>query len=281
MAMKDLLIHLDSFPDPTPLAEVDAGIAFAVAMRAKLTALALGVSIPLESNRIADYLIGLSKMVEEEESRSEATCQRLLAEFTTRAKAAKVFGGANIESTDVYDVPRVLAREARTRDLCLVPLGGRYTDQRDAAQAVIFESGRPALIFTGDRRHFAKGLKRAVIAWDGGACAARAVAEALPVLARAEEVRVLIVVGEKPSAHSGLAPEIVRHLKAHGLAPHVDEIDSRGRSIGAVLDEYLGKRSPDLLVMGAYGHSRLREFILGGATEHALWETKVPTLLAH
>ena len=279
--MKDLLIHLDSYPEPTPLEDVDKAIAFAAAMHAKLTALALGVSIPLETNRIADYLVGLSKMVAEEESRSQATCHRLLEAFTTRAKSAKVFGGALLERTDVYEVPRVLARKARTRDLCLVPLGGRFNNQREAAQAAIFESGRPVLIYTGKGAHFSKGLRKAVIAWDGGACAARAVAEALPVLRRADEVRLLIVLGEKTSAHSGLASDIVRHLKIRGLDPQVDEVDAHGRSIGAVLDEYLAKQSPDLLVMGAYGHSRLREFILGGATEHMLWETRVPTLLAH
>jgi nucleotide-binding universal stress UspA family protein len=281
MPIKDLLIHLDSYPDATPLEEVEAAIAFAVIVRAKLTALAFGVSIPLESNRIADHLIGLSKMAREEETRSEATCRWLLDAFTTRAKAAKVFGGAVLHSSDIYEVSRALAREARTRDLCLVPLGGRFTDQRDVAQAAIFESGRPILIYNGGRKPFSKGMRTAVVAWDGGACAARAVAEALPILARADEVRLLIVLGEKDSAHSELTPDIVRHLKAHGLAPRVDEVDARGRSIGAVFDDYLSKHSPDLLVMGAYGHSRLREFILGGATEHALWETKVPTLLAH
>jgi nucleotide-binding universal stress UspA family protein len=279
--MKDLLIHLDSYPDATPLEEVDQAIAFAAAIHAKLTGLALGVSIPLESNRIADYLIGLSKMVAEEESRSEATCHRLLAEFTTRAKAAKVFGGANLESTDIYEAPRVLARQARTRDLCLVPLGGRFTDQRESAQAVVFESGRPVLIYGGGRRHFSNGVRKVAIAWDGGACAARAVAEALPILKHADEVRVLLVLGEKPAAHSGLAPEICRHLKAHGLDPQLDEVNAHGRSVGAVFDDYIAERTPDLFVMGAYGHSRLREFVLGGATEHMLWETKVPTLLAH
>jgi nucleotide-binding universal stress UspA family protein len=281
MPIKDLLIHLDSYPDATPLEEVDDAISFAGALGAQLTALAFGVSIPLETNRIADYLIGLSKLVKEEEGRSEATCQHLLDEFTKRAKAAKVFGDAIRGRTDVYGVSRALARHARTRDLCLVPLGGRFTDQRDAAQAVVFESGRPALIYSGEGKPLSKGMQKAVIAWDGGACAARAVAEALPILAQADEVRVLVVLGEKESAHPGLASGIVRHLKAHDLAPVVDEVDAHGRRIGAVFDDYLAEHAPSLLVMGAYGHSRLREFILGGATEHVLWETKVPTLLVH
>lgn len=279
--MKDLLIHLDSYPNATPVREIDEAVAFASMMRAKLTALAVGVSIPLETNRVVDRLIGLSNLVAEEEARSEATCERLLAEFATRAKAARVFGGADLESADLYDVSHVVAREARTRDLCLVPLSGHYSGQREVAQAVMFDSGRPVLMYDGAGGHFSKGLRTAVIAWDGGACAARAVAEALPILAKAQEVRVLIVLGEKAETYSGLAPEIVRHLESHGIHPLVDDVNAAGRSIGAVFDAYTKTRKPDLWVMGAYGHSRLREFILGGATEHMLWKSKVPTFLAH
>ena len=61
----------------------------------------------------------------------------------------------------------------------------------------------------------------------------------------------------------------------------VVEVEAEGRSIGKALDAYLKSQAPDLLVMGAYGHSRLQEFILGGATEHMLWEAKVPAFLAH
>lgn len=281
MPFKDLLIHLDSYPDPTPLKDVDEAVAFAAMFHAKLTALTVGISIPLESNRIADYLIGLSDLVAEEEGRSEASCKGLLAEFTTRAKAAHVYGGANLESADLYDVPEVAAREARTRDLCLMPLGGRYSGQREVAQAAIFGSGRPVLMYDGRTSRFAKGLETAVVAWDGSACAARAVAEAMPILVHAKVTRVLIVLGEKASVHSGLAPEIVRHLKSHGVDAVVDEVAAKGRSIGAAFEAYLKSVSADVLVMGAYGHSRLREFILGGATEHMLWKGAVPTFLSH
>lgn len=137
------------------------------------------------------------------------------------------------------------------------------------------------LIYKGRKGTFAKGLRKVAIAWDGGPCAARAVAEAMPLLGRAAQVRVFTVVGEKPSVEPGLAAELVRHLGAHGVVAAVDEVDIGGRAIGAALDAYLKAQAPDLLVMGAYGHSRLQEFVLGGATEHMLWETKVPTFLAH
>lgn len=281
MPLKDVLIHLDSYPSPTPSVEIDDAIAFAAAVGAKLTALALGVRIPLQSNRVADYLIGLSKMVAEQEAESDAACHRMLAAFTERAKAAKVFADAIFKTADLYAVDAIVAHEARTRDLCLVPLGPRYSGQHEVAQAVIFASGRPALIFTGRKKHFAQGLKKVIIAWDGSAGAARAVAEALPLLAAAAQVRVLLVLGEKPSVQAGMAADLIRHLAAHGIEAAIDEVAARGRKISAVLDAYLRDGSADLLVMGAYGHSRLREFILGGATEHMISAGKVPTFLAH
>lgn len=281
MAFEDLLLHLDSYPDPTPPADIAAAVAFAAAVGGKLTALGLAVTIPLESNRIADYLIGLSKIALDEERRSRETCRGALKTFKARAAAAGVLGGSIFARTDIYDVPAVVARTARTRDICLVPLGGRFTGQHEVAQTAMFDSGRPVLIFKGRQTSFAKGLRKVVIAWDGGACAARAVAEALPLLAKAGEVRILTVVGDKPSAGPGLGEELARHLEAHRIAAAIDEVEADGRPTGDVFDAYLKARKPDLLVMGAYGHSRLQELVLGGATEHMLWETKVPTLMAH
>lgn len=124
-------------------------------------------------------------------------------------------------------------------------------------------------------------LGPAVVAWDGGRCAARALADALPILARAETVRVLAVINEKPAAVAGLAAEAARHLQAHGIDAAIDEVDGRDAPIGESLDAYLAKAACDLLVMGAYGRSRAREFILGGATQHMLRDPKVPLFLAH
>jgi nucleotide-binding universal stress UspA family protein len=281
MPFEDLLLHLDSYPDPTPVEAIDEAVAFAAAVGGKLTALALQVAIPLESNRVADYLIGLSSLVQTEEARCLAACRTGLDSFTKKAKAAGVFADTVLARSDLFDMPEVVARRARTRDACLVPLGGRFDGQQEIAQGAIFESGRPVLVFTGGEGRFAAGLRKVVVAWDGGRCAASALAEALPILARAEAVHIVTVVGEKPSATADLGPEVARHLATHGIAAHVEAVDAGGRKIGPALDAYLTAQDPDLMVMGAYGHSRIREFILGGATEHALWNCKVPTLLAH
>src|SRR4029079_17019733 len=106
-------------------------------------------------------------------------------------------------------------------------------------------------------------------------------ADALPILAGAAEVRVLTILNEKASATAGVADDLVHHLARHRIPAQVDAVDADGDPIGAVLERYLAETRPDLLVMGAFGHSRTREFILGGATRGVLHAPKVSVLLSH
>lgn len=282
MPFKDLLLHLDSYPDPTSAPAVDEAIAFARAVGGGLTALAYEIVVPLESNRLADWVVDLSGLIRDAEQRSREACRTGVDRFKRDLAAAGLTGETIVTRADLFDVADDVARRARTRDLCLIPLGGRTSGHLDVAQSAIFESGRPVLVYRPGEDAFAKGLKTICVAWDGGRAAARALAEALPILAQADEVRLLTIVGEKPSARPGLATDAQRHLVRHGISAAIDEVDPRGQRIGAALDGYLADIKPDLLVMGAYGaHSRLREFVLGGATEHVLTAGKVPALLAH
>lgn len=282
MALDDILLHLDSYPEATPKAAIERAVRLAAKVGGKLTALAVQVDIPLHSNRIADYLIQLSSLAQAEEARSLQACRSAAEDFGAAAKAAGVFGGALIEKANLYDVGAHVATRARTRDFCIVPMVGRTDGQEEVAHSVIFGSGRPALIFRPDTSDVPNAdLGVVVLAWDGSRSAARAMADALPILQKARQVRVLTVVNEKPTAVANLAAEAARHLKTHGVDAVVDEIDAAGEPIGVALDSYLRQRSAELLVMGAFGHSRLREFVLGGATAHVLHDPLVPVFLAH
>ena len=282
MPLRDILMHVDSYPEATPSSAIKQAVGFVAAIGGTLSGLAVEVRIPLHSNRVADYLIGLSKMVREEEARSLVACQAGLAEFRTQAQAAGVLGQAMIEKADLYLLSDHVAMLARTRDLCIVPLAGPYDGQIEVAETVLFGSGRPVLVFrVGQADLQARKPKSAVVAWDGSQWAARAMADALPILSQARQVRVLTVLNDKASAQAGLCAEAVRHLEAHGVTAVADEVDANGRHIGEVFDAYVEGHQPDLLVMGAYGHTRLREFILGGATEHVLRKPKAPLFLSH
>lgn len=282
MPMHDVLLQIDSYPESTSDEAIEQAARFTAAVGGVLSALAVEIEIRTPSNRLADYLIGLSRLAEEEEQKSHQACRAALEVFSTKAREAGVLGQALHGKADLHCIGDYVAKAARTRDLCIVPIADRLDGQRSIAEAVVFGSGRPVIVFRpGVADLLGSGLSAVVLAWDGSRSAARAMADALPVMLKAREVRVLTVVNEKPDAPTGHGNEVVRHLKAHGVNAVVEEVDAGGQRIGKVLEDYAAGCGSDLLVMGAYGRSKVREFILGGATEHMLHDPKVPLLLAH
>jgi len=103
----------------------------------------------------------------------------------------------------------------------------------------------------------------------------------MPLLRRAKDVRFFSVVGEKPIKDAGLGDAVAKHLARHGVAAVLEYVKSGGQEIGETFEAYVGEHAADLLVMGAYGHSRMREFILGGATDSMLSRPPTWVLLSH
>ena len=119
------------------------------------------------------------------------------------------------------------------------------------------------------------------VAWDGSKPAARAMADAMPLLQKAKEVRLLVVLNEKALASDQLGEEAARYLARHGVRVILDEVDAKRRTIAEVFESFISSNGIQLLVMGAYGHSKYRELILGGATKSMLSNPPVPVLLSH
>lgn len=280
--MRDITLQIDTYAEPSAPKAIDQAVRFAALLDATLTAIAVQINIEVPENWLAEQLLHARHLAAVEERKSLETAQAALKHLEAVAGKAGVRHAGQIIQAPLHGVGPCLARCARTRDLCLIAVGARMDSQRAVAEDVIFGSGRPVLVFRPDRAPLpVDSLARVAIAWDGSRGAARAVADAIPVLRRAGDVRVMTAVGEKASATSGQAGELVRHLYMHGVAAVADELDGRHRSIGASIDAYLEEVSPQLLVMGAYGSSRLKEFVLGGATEHVLNDCKTPVLLSH
>ncbi len=118
-----------------------------------------------------------------------------------------------------------------------------------------------------------------MVAWNGSTESARSVAFAMPFLANAREVHVLSVEGGSVSGPDARALE--QHLVRHGIAATSSEVSPGDRSIGQAILEEADARGADLLVKGAYTHSRLRQMFFGGATSHILAEAEIPVLMAH
>jgi nucleotide-binding universal stress UspA family protein len=128
-----------------------------------------------------------------------------------------------------------------------------------------------------------EGLKldRTVVCWDGGRAAARAIADAMPFLQRSKAVDVLIVASDRPKSDETPGADIGQHLARHGVKVEVKRIQRADVDVQNAILSYAADNGTDFLVMGGYGHSRLREFILGGVTRSMLQSMTVPVLLSH
>jgi nucleotide-binding universal stress UspA family protein len=155
-------------------------------------------------------------------------------------------------------------------------------DTANVIEAVLFGSGRPVLIVPYIILHVPSQLRTVLVAWNEGRLAARAIADALPLLQMADRVEVVTVSGPNPSgSRHASADMMAQHLAQHGIKADMKALAKGDVDIGSTLVSYAADVSADLIVMGAYGHSRLREIVLGGTTRTILQSMTVPVLMAH
>jgi nucleotide-binding universal stress UspA family protein len=280
MTVKDLLVHIDRSPAAQQRLEV--ALTLAEAFEAQLTALYLvpepfvpaivGVHIP------ADLL---QQQLKEAEREAEAA----LSTATEAAQRRGIPLAVRRETGMLDRLPVMLARQARHADLVVMGQPNPDVDGVDDAllvEASFMDSGRPALVvpYIGART---VPPQRVILAWDGSREAARAANDALPLLRLAREVLVLVVDARDRPGAFGQQPgaDMAAHLARHGVRVEVKQAQSGGLGIGDVILSMAADEGADLLVMGGYGHSRLREMILGGVTRHLLEHMTVPILLSH
>jgi nucleotide-binding universal stress UspA family protein len=282
MTCLDVLLHIESYPTQTDPSAIDEAVAVAASLGGGLTGLAIEVELSGRSNRLADYVLGLNGLAEEEEARSRAAGRECLEGLAKSAEATGIIPSVILARVNPYEAADHVAKIARTYDICLLPLFEWNDSRVEVAQAIVCSSGRPLLIFrSGDAAGLASGPDLVVIAWDGSRNAARAMADAMPILTRARQVRLLTVLNDKPEATASLGLDAQRHLRAHGIEAALETVDRDSVDIGSTLDQYIQLHAPDLLVMGAYGHSRAREYLLGGATEYMLNHPRCPVFLSN
>jgi nucleotide-binding universal stress UspA family protein len=284
MSFQDILVVLRTYPEGVSVSAAVAAVETAAALAPRVSAIACAIKPRVPRSILGDALISISAMVGVEHRKSEEDARNLLAVFEKVAKEKGVLGQQILESCYSFEVPDVLADHARLRDLTILPLpqGGDVPDfdARWYAEAVIFKSGHPAIVLPAQPRG-PVAFETAILAWDKSRTAARAVADAIPILQKARHVRLLTVTGEKEITSRQSAADLARHLKLHDIIVVVDEVDAAGRPIGSVLQDQATKHGADLIVMGAYGHSRMREFILGGATQSMLSHPPAALFLSH
>ena len=270
MAFRDVLLTLTSYPEPTPVFVVEDAVSVAAVLGAHIAALSCETNVELPGHFISGSMVGLPGIIagEAAKSRLDAATEKLGVSHESILEKCKSFA-----------VPDLLVEYARLRDLTILPVPESYDQWY--AEAVIFGSGRPTLILPQRPRSLPFELGTIAVAWDFGRAAARAIADAIPILEKAREVRIVTVTSEKVLDSKHSSEELAKNLSRHGIDVVLDKVDAAGRTIGEVLEAHSASCKADILVMGAYGHSKFREFFLGGATKSLLSQPPIPILFSH
>lgn len=281
MAYPTILVHLDD----------SAGTAERVRVAALLAARGAGHLIGAAPTGVSRFLY--HSIPPEKNDPTLALHLDMLREQARAALAAfhaqcGALGVASFEGQLIDDeAGGGISLHARTADLAVI--GPAAVGGVDIAAHVIANAGRPVLLVPAEGGRATVG-RRILVSWDGGREAARALQLALPLLKDADQVSIAVfeVASDEQKVADALAADPRSWLLRHGVASTLDVIPvdhhlrlSRRHEVGERLLSLADERDADLLVMGAYGHSRLRESILGGVTRTVLASMTLPVLMGH
>ena len=197
MAFKDLLLALTTYPEPTAVSALDDAVAVSAALGARISAIACEVTFHMPGSPLGKTFLDIPAMAAGESKKSSDNAEKLLAAFEDSAQRSGVFQERIVQQCLMSEVPGVLVDYARLRDLTIVPVPERDHIGSWYAEAIIFGSGLPTMILPEARKRPDFALNAVIVAWDFGRPAARAVADALPLLEKAKRVFVLTVTSEK------------------------------------------------------------------------------------
>ncbi|MEM8948668.1 MAG: universal stress protein [Pseudomonadota bacterium] len=279
MAYKDLLVKVDD--SPACEARTDAAIELARRFDAHLTALYLVPEITLPM--AVEGYIGAdiyTSIEEQEQTKADAVLDR----FRQAADAKDVEYDTRIDKGVIAEFADRLQVHSRYTDLLVIGQPDQVAEipYGPSPGDVVMNAAAPVMVipFIGMTEGFGK---RPMIAWNASREAARAVKNAMPFLERADAVDVVTFrPREGRDAHGELpGADIALHLARHGIKVDVQRLDGEDIDVGDALLSHAADRGSDLLVMGCYGHSRLREWVLGGATRTILRSMTMPVVMAH
>ena len=268
---------------PCDKAVIDRGAEIARALDAHLSVLVMGVAPPPPASPygVVSSDIWASEIREGQET-AQREAQALMAELNEAGVQSSVEG----HFIDRGSVPMLAARFARYSDLTLIPPAetGEGTDdlQSWVLNGALFESGRPVLLLPTVADDFPK-VRRALIAWDASVEASKAVYAAIDVLTAADAAEIVLI--DPVPSFDGHGPEpgadLATYLARHGVSTTVHRLPREGHEIGQLLQRTARDLDADLIVMGGFGHSRLRQRIFGGTTTTMIKGCPVAVMMAH
>ncbi len=274
--IKDIVVNLRQ-GDRDPAGE------FAISVASAFEAHVLGVAFAFEP-LVPGTVMGAVPVEFLESQRAEAdrAARAAVERFEASARRAGVSAETRMISASLADAASHLAAMARRFDLAVVGQPSREDATADVLvdEGVLFESGRP-VIFVPYIQKAPLKLDRVMVCWDGSRAAARAIADAMPLLQKAKKVEIVVVSDKGSKADETPGADLAKHLARHDLQVELKRITSPDIDIASTILSYAADSNADMIVMGGYGHSRLREFILGGVTRSMLEAMTVPVLMSH
>jgi nucleotide-binding universal stress UspA family protein len=286
MTYKTILVHLN---DERRLPGLLAA-ATAVATRHRAHVIGLSVIPPVIIPPTSDIAIAIPAMIEahREAYRLQETKMKAAFERITGEAVSPGAFTAEWRSLDAYHLGsaiQMIMPVARASDLVMVSQADpnwETTVMLDFPDMLATDSGRPVLVIP-NTPHAPFAAKRILVAWNGRREATRAVFDALPLLKQADEVKVIWIDPRDESDTAGDLPaaDMCAALSRHGVKCEETASVSPKHSVGETLLFEATKYGWDMLVMGCYGHSRMREFILGGVSRHVLGGMTIPVLMSH
>jgi nucleotide-binding universal stress UspA family protein len=180
------------------------------------------------------------------------------------------------------DAPNIATREARSADAFVTLRPSNPGEPDHLVESVLFGSGRHLYLVPEGRRRSKTDFESVLVAWNGSRESTRALAEAMPYIYKAKSVEVALA-GEKEPVEldAAMAQEVISHLNHHGVSAELRHVKSRSGDVGTTLIGEARRFNADVIVMGGYGHSRLREWLLGGVTYELLHGSPISLIIAH
>jgi nucleotide-binding universal stress UspA family protein len=275
--IKDLVVNLTLEAARDPAA--DFAISVAAAFQAHIAATAFAFD-PVVTPAVLDGLS--STWVDVQRDESHAAAKAAIDRFEAAAEREGLSAEHRLFETSLGDAIAVFGKIARRFDLSVVKQQEPDRPNGDdlIVEAGLFQSGRPVIVVPYIQTAPLK-LDRVLVAWDGSHGAARAIGDAMPFLRRTKAIDVVMVATGHTKKDEVPGVEIGQHLARHGLNIDVRQLVAEGVDVANTILSYAADNAVDFMVMGGYGHSRLREFVLGGTTRSILQTMTVPALMAH
>jgi nucleotide-binding universal stress UspA family protein len=275
--IRDIIVNL------TPRADFDPAAAYAISLAEAFNANITGVSFaydpPWPPSVLEAAVVDIYRTVKDN-YKQEA--QRALSRFEDAARRSQLSVQSLLLETSLVGSVETFTRLARTFDLSVVkqPEPDRDDTAQDMLEAALFETGRPTLIVPYIQKE-PFSTKRVLCCWDGSRAAARAMGDALPILQKAGSVKVLTISTGKFDERDVKGADLATHLARHKLQVELVRVPAADIDVASAILSHAADSGATLIVMGGYGHSKMRELALGGATRGMLQSMTVPTLMSH